>query len=141
MGRAHARRIDSPFHEIEQQLPEKEPLTPQEFREAIRAYLNNGLLRGAQQAAAEGHARFPDNPELERLNRLLTLAPARTVPGKNVDREKAFRWLDENEIHYRGQWVALTEDGFLTSAPTLKELLPKIEAFGLDDPPLVHHIH
>jgi hypothetical protein len=141
MGREYARRIESPFQEVELKLPEQEPSTPQEYREAIRAYLNNGSLRGAKKVAAEGHSRFPDNPELERLNRLLTLSPARTVPGKNVNREKAFRWLDENETHYRGQWVALTDDGFLTSAPTLKELLRKIEAFGLDDPPLVHHIH
>jgi hypothetical protein len=144
MGREHARQIDSPFfggHLGTKRIPERDPSTPEEFVEAVNALLNNASPTRAQRVAAQGHARFPEHAELERLCRLLTLPPPRMVPGKNVDRQKAFRWLDENEIDYRGQWVALTEEGFLTSAPTLDELMRKVEAFDLEDPPLVHHIH
>lgn len=139
MGREHA-RVERLLQGVER-APQHEPSTPQEYREAIRAALNNESLRGAQRAAAEGHARFPDHAELARLNRLLHPGPARSVPGKNVDRTKAFQWLDENEIHYRGQWVALTDEGFLTAAANLKDLLRKIKEIDPEDPPLVHHIH
>lgn len=146
MGREHAWQIDSPFfggHLGTERIPERDPSTPEDFVEAVNALLDNASPTRAQRVAAEGHARFPEHPELERLCRLLTLPPARSVPsdGKKRNREKAYRWLNENEIHYRGQWVALTDDGFLTSAPTLDELMAKIEAIGPEEPPLVHHIH
>lgn len=146
MGREYARRIESPFfgsHGGTDRIPDSDPSTPEEFLAAVHALLDDASPTRAQRVAAEGHARFPEHAELERLCRLLTLPPPRMVPsdGKKRNREKAYRWLNENEIHYRGQWVALTDDGFLASAPTLDELMAKIEAIGPEEPPLVHHIH
>ena len=137
----HARRIEDHGDGIQETA--HGPSTPEEFVSAVRSLLHNSSPTWAQRVAAEGHARFPDHPELERLCRLLTLPPARMVPsdGKRVSYEKGDRWLDDHGIHYRGQWVALTGDGFLTSAPTLPELLRKVEEIGPEDPPLVHHIH
>lgn len=143
MGAQHARRFEEePVQESQGKAPAGLS-TPEEFLAAVHALLDNASPTRAQRVAAEGHARFPDHPELERLCRLLTLPPARMVPnnGRKRNREKAYRWLDENEIHYRGQWVALTDKGFLTSAPSLDELLEKIKTFDLEEHPLVHHIH
>jgi hypothetical protein len=144
MGARHARQIeDEPVPMIERKAPVQGPATPEEFVQAIQTLLDNASPTRAQRTAAEGHSRFPDHPELERLNRLLTLPPARTVPsnGKKRSRERAYRWLDKNESHFRGQWVALTDEGFLTAAPSLDELLDKIKTFDLAEHPLVHHIH
>lgn len=144
MSARHARRIEEPVPVIEEKAPAQGPLTPEEFLAAVYALLDHASPTRAQWVAAEGHRRYPDHLELERLCRLLTLPPARTVPSngrKRVSHEKAYRWLDENESHHRGEWVALNGNGFLTSAPTLDELLEKIEPIDPEDPPLVHHIH
>ena len=140
MGARHARRIEEPIHEMNEKT--QGPSTPREYRTAIDEALNVSV-RSAHRLAAEGHARFPDDLELKRLTRLLDLPPARSVPPRRTrsSREKAYRWLDENEARYRGQWVALSGYGFLASAPTLDELLEKIEPIDPADPPLVHHIH
>lgn len=141
MGARHA-RIEEPIHEMEEKMQESS--TPEEYLADIHLLLDHASLTRAQGIAAEGHRRFPDHPELERLCRLLTPRPARSVPNngrKRVSHEKAYRWLEENEIHHRGEWVALNGDGFLTSAPTLDELMEKIEPIDPEDPPLVHHIH
>jgi hypothetical protein len=144
MSARQARRIeDEAVQMLEEEDSGHAPSTPEEFVQAIRALLNDASPTWAQRMAAEGHLRFPDHPELERLCRLLTLRPVRSVPGdgRKRNREKAHRWLDENESQYRGQWVALTDEGFLTAAPSLDELLDKIKAFDLEESPLVHHIH
>src|SRR6185436_16989213 len=143
MSTRHARRIeDEPAQVTEEKAPAQGPSTAEEYLAAVNELLDNTSSTWAQRVAAEGHARFPDHPELERLCRLLTPRPARSVPSngrKKVSHEKAFRWLNENEIHHRGEWVALNGDGFLTSAPTWDELKKKIEPIDPEDPPLVHH--
>src|SRR4051812_11560548 len=112
MSARHARQIeDEPVQVVEEKAP-AEPSTPQEYRAAVSAALNNESLRGAQRAAAEGHARFPDDPELARLNRLLTSRPARSFKGPPTpDRTEAYKWLDENGGAYKGQWIALGDKG------------------------------
>ena len=144
MGAQHARRFedDEPVQES-QDKPSAGPSTPQEYRDVISAALNNESLRGAQRAAAEGHARFPEDAELERLNRLLTFPPARSVPGDGRKRnsQKIYHWLDENEIHYRGQWIAVSEEGLLAAAPTLEELLRRIDEVDPENNSLIHHVH
>lgn len=144
MSARHARRIEEPAHEIEERAPAQGPSTAEEFLAAVHELLDNASPTWAQRAAAEGHSRFPDHQELERLCRLLTLPPARVIPSdgrKKRDSRKIYRWLDENEIHYRGQWIAVNEDGLMASAPTLQELLRKIEEIGQDDNSLIHHVH
>lgn len=140
MGARHARRIEEPIHEMDEK--EQGPSTPDEYRAAIDEALNESV-RFAHRLAAEGHARFPDDLELKRLAHLLDLPPARSIPSrrKRASRERAYQWLDENEVRYRGQWIALAGEGFLASAPTLDELLEKIEPIDPENPPLLHHVH
>jgi hypothetical protein len=116
--------------------------TPEEYRTAISVALNNESLRGAQRAAAEGHARFPDDAELERLNRLLTLRPARSIPDgpRNPDRTQAFQWLEEHGEAYRGQWIALGDKGILAASSDFNELYRTLEDMSPDVLPLVLHL-
>lgn len=142
MGAQHARIEKEPV-QVSVEKASAEPSTPEEFLAAVHALLDHASPTRAQRVAAEGHARFPDHPELERLCRLLTLPPARMVPNngrKRRDSQKIFHWLDENEIHYRGQWILVNEDGLLAAAPSLAELLKRVEELDQDDNSLIHHV-
>lgn len=139
---------DEPVQVIQEKAPTRGPSTAEEYLQAVHALLDQTNSTWAQRAAAEGHSKFPDHPELERLYRLLTPRPARSIPRngrKRGDTRKIFRWLDENEIHYRGQWILVNEEGLVASALTAEELLRKIADLGLDDEDkynsLMHHVH
>jgi hypothetical protein len=101
-------------------------------------------LRGAQRAAAEGHARFPEDPELARLHRLLTSRPARIVETterlRQPDRTEALRWLDEHGASYRGQWVALGDKELLAASPDLDDLLQTLRSMSPSVLPLLIHL-
>jgi hypothetical protein len=141
MSARHARRIEEPAHEIEERAPAQGPSTPEEYRAAISSALNNESLRGAQRAAAEGHKRFPEDPELARLNRLLHPGPARSFKGPPVpDRTEAYRWLDENGQAFRGQWIALGDKGLLAASPNFDELLETLKGKSPDVLPLLIHL-
>jgi hypothetical protein len=142
MGTRHARRIeDEPVQVIEAEAPAQGPSTRNEYRAAISAALNNESLRGAQRAAAEGHAKFPDDPELARLDRLLTSRPARSFKGPPVpDRTEAYKWLDENGEAYRGQWIALGDKGLLAASPDFNELVSTLKAMSPEVLPLLIHL-
>jgi uncharacterized protein DUF5678 len=142
MSARHARRIeDEPAQEIEEKAPVQGPSTAEEYRAAISAALNDESLRGAQRAAAEGHARFPEDPELARLNRLLTLRPARSVPGPlSPDRTEAFQWLEEHGEAYRGQWIALGDKGLLAASQDLDDLLRTLKEMSPDALPVLLHL-
>lgn len=153
MGARYARRIEeTPISKVQEQetvqlenrrrkLPPLGLSSPGEYRAAISAALNNESLRGAEHAAAEGHEKFPDDPELARLNRLLTPRPARIVPGLRApDRTEAFQWLDEHGKEYQGQWIALGDKGLLASAPELKTLLRSLKEMPPNVLPLLIHL-
>ena len=123
------------------EAPAQGPSTAEEYLAAISAALNAESLRGAQRAAAEGHARFPDDPELVRLDRLLTFRPARSVPGPlSPDRTEAFRWLEEHGEAYYGQWIALGDKGLLAASPDLDDVLRALEEMSPDVLPVLLHL-
>jgi hypothetical protein len=139
MSAQHARRIEDPVQESEK--APVVPSTPQEYRAAISAALNNESLRGAQCAAAEGHAKFPEDPELARLDRLLHPPPARSFKGPPApDRAEAYKWLDENGEAYKGQWIALGDKGLLAASPDFNELLSTLKAMSPKVLPLLIHL-
>jgi hypothetical protein len=149
MSTRHARQIeDEPVEVSGEKASAQGPSTAEEYLQEVHALLDKTSSTWAQRVAAEGHSKFPDHPELERLCRLLTPQPARSVPNngrKPRDSQKIFRWLDENESHYRGQWILVNEEGLVASAPTAEELLRKIDEIGLDKADkynsLMHHVH
>lgn len=141
MSARHARRIEEPAQTIEEKAPAQGPSTPEEYRAAIHAALDKESLRGAQRAAAEGHAKFPDDPELARLNRLLTFRPARSVPGPlSPDRTEAFRWLEEHGEAYHGQWIALGDKGLLAASSDLDDVLRTLKEISPDVLPVLLHL-
>ena len=138
---ARSARLATAFQFSDEPERSGEPSTPEAFRAAIHAALEQESLRGAQEAAARGHARFPDDPELARLHRLLTLPSPRSVKKPLApDRTAAFKWLEENAADYRGQWVALSGTGVVASAPSFGELQRAVEALHLDSPSLAIHV-
>lgn len=138
---ARSARLATAFHSFDEPERNREPSTPEAFRAAVHAALEQESLRGAQAIAAQGHARFPADPELARLHRLLTLPSPRSVKKPLApDRTAAFQWLEENAADYRGQWVALSGTGLVASAPSFGELQRAVEALRLDNPPLALHV-
>ena len=106
----------------------------------IRSLLEDDQVRLARQLAARAVADFPGDPEVERMHRVLRPGRVRRIAERVPDRRDAFRWLNESAADYRGQWVALTDEGLLAASPRLDELLRTIEARKLDNPPLVHFV-
>lgn len=84
-----------------------------------------------------------DVPEVHEVQRLRTLlAPPRvtSIPARDADRSREYRWFRQNWHNYRGQWVALDGDQVLASARTLKELRETLKTLNLARPPLVHRL-
>lgn len=98
---------------------------------AIRAaFLEEAHLR-ARELAAEGHRRFPDDPELARY--AYVLAPPRVLRADLPPDPTAklnLLWLRDHAHEYHGEWIALKGGELVAHAPTasqLKNLLPTLE--------------
>lgn len=111
-----------------------------DFVEAIRSLLASGKAGAARRTVAEGAARFPNHPWLEKTNRIINPRRIVSKPADAPDRTREFAWLRENSIRYRGQWVALLAGERLVSGQELEDVLQEIRARGLESRSLVHHI-
>ena len=116
------------------------PSSPEEFVEAIRALLASGEAGAARRAAADGAARFPDHPWLEKTNRIINPRKIASRPGNAQDRTREFAWLRAHGTRFRGSWVALLEDELLASGPDLEPVLQELRSRGLESKALVHRI-
>lgn len=114
--------------------------TAEEFVEAIRSLLANGQAGVARRAAAEGAARFPDHPWIQKANRVINPHRVVTGPAKAPDRTREFAWLREHGGQYRDQWVALLGDELLASGSDLEDVLREVRARGLEAQSLVHRV-
>jgi hypothetical protein len=108
---------------------------------AVRGLLNAECIRSAQEMAAEGLSRYPDNLDLQRLARLL--APPKIVDSplqgyREPDRFREFTWLREHRHEYRGKWVAVLDDRLIAVADALPDLLEQVKQARLTEHPLVH---
>lgn len=111
-----------------------------EFVEAIRSLLASGQAGAARRTVAEGAARFPNHPWLEKTNRIINPGRIVSKPADAPDRTREFAWLREHSVRYRGQWVALVADELLASGQELEDVLQELRARGLESQSLVHHI-
>jgi hypothetical protein len=99
-----------------------------DFIEAVRLALRAGAHLAARNLAAKGAQRYPHDPSLQKMNRLLSpprvlktnLSP---VPSLKANRE----WMQAHAAEYRGQWVALREGKLVARAPTARELKAQVE--------------
>lgn len=81
-----------------------------------------------------------EEPALTRLRRALTPPTVRPSIRRDGDRTRAYEWLRQRGWEYRGQWVAVAEDGLIAAAPTLKQLREHLEALGPKQQPLIHRL-
>lgn len=116
------------------------PSSAEEYVETIRSLLANGEAGAARRTAAEGAARFPDDPWLKKTHRIINPNRITSEPADAPDRTLEFAWLREHAARYRGRWVALLKDELLASAPNLETVLNKIRERDLEARALVHRI-
>ncbi len=91
--------------------------------EAVRLALQAGAHGLARTLAAEGSRKYPDDPELAKMARIL--APSELLDvTRPVDPSVSLNqaWLREHAKGYRGRWIALRAGQLVADAPTAKEL-------------------
>lgn len=123
-----------------QPLRKIEPET-RSYRERIRELVEADRVRAARDLLAEAGERGDHGEDLSDWQRVLAPAKTLRIGGElNVDRTPDFRWLDENEEAYRGQWVALLHGELLAHAETLDEVLAALERTSRGERALLHRI-
>jgi hypothetical protein len=101
------------------------------FLQIIDMALGLGLHTTATELTATAQQRFPTQPDLIKLARLL--APPAVVPTTPTDqttRHANRLWLTQNRAVYQDQWVALQNGIFIAahpSLPSLRQQLPQTQ--------------
>jgi len=113
---------------------------PDAVVDEIREHLLEGRFRSAQGLAKAAAARFPEHPEIRKLNRGLNEWTARTKPASGRDMSEEFAWLCHPPVSTRGKWVALIGSEMVGAADTLAELVEYLRSESLPEEPLVHRI-
>jgi hypothetical protein len=100
-----------------------------EFVEAVRLALKVGAHLTALNLVTRGVQRYPQNSNLQKMNRLL--GPPRVlktnlppIPSLKANTE----WIHTHAVEYRGQWVALQEGRLIASASRVRELKAQAES-------------
>jgi hypothetical protein len=82
-----------------------------------------------------------EDPAINRLRRALAPPTARSSQRKDGERTQTFAWLRQHAREYRGQWVAVGEDGLIAAAPTLKELRERLRSLAVPaEQSLIHKL-
>ena len=124
-----------------QPLRKIEPET-RSYRERIRELVEADQVKAARALLAEALERGDAGEDLSRWQKILGPAKTLEIDGElDVDRTPDFRWLDENEDAYRGQWVALLHGELLAHAKTLDEVLAALERTPRGARALLHRIY
>lgn len=118
----------------------RSPCSAEEYVELVRTLLANSEAGAARRAVAEGAARFPDHPWLEKTDRVINPKRIVSKQGNAPERTREFAWLRDHSARYRGCWVALLGDQLLASGRQLAAVLREVRSQGLEAKALVHHI-
>ncbi len=108
--------------------------------EEIRAHLLEGRFRTTQRLAREAASRFPEHPEIGRLQRALNERTASRKPASGRDLSEETVWLRNPPESVRGRWVTLIGTELVGGAKTLAELLEELRSKDLPREPLIHRI-
>jgi hypothetical protein len=98
-----------------------------DFVRCVRWALQIGAHQTARELAQQGHARYPANAILAKLQRLTApprVLPARVEADPSIQKDQA--WLAEASAPYRGQWVALKDGVLAAAAPSAQALKTKL---------------
>lgn len=90
--------------------------------------------------ARELLAYLPDEPQYERLRRLVRPPATSSASERDVDRSREYDWLREHGNEYVGLWVALSGDALVTSANSLRELRQRLKEHPPVSLPLIHFV-
>jgi hypothetical protein len=104
--------------------------SPAIMKEAIDLAFARGCFRIAAYLAAKGHALFPADATLERIDYVVNIPKEvfKWTPA-NPDTGKSIRWLEEHGSEYEGQWVAIRKGELLMAADTHGELYDRLRAY------------
>ena len=111
------------------------------YVERIRDLVEYDYVPGARRLVAEAIQQGEHDEELLHWQRVL--GPAKFLGSsdeREPDRTPEFDWLRAHGRYYRGQWVALAEDGLLAHSKDLREVESAVEAMTLTRRPLLHFI-
>ncbi len=102
-------------------------VTAADFIRAIRMALSVGAHVAARRLAMEGADSYSDNTQLQKYARVL--APPKPLPKRersDLQPRANIEWLKANRERYKGQWVAIKNGAFVSSAPTYKALVAEL---------------
>lgn len=115
--------------------------SPKAMLESIRASLGEGRYPLAQSLAREAAARFPEHPDVAKMNRALNEWKASTRPGSGVDRTEESEWMKQDVPEsLRGKVVALVGKEVVAAADSVTELARRLRALDLPKRPLVFRV-
>ena len=107
---------------------------------AIRELMQNEQIASARKVLGLIPVEAFDEPTMKRLRRALAPPVVRRSERRDVDRTQTYAWLRQHSHEFRGQWVAVDEDGLLAAAPTLKDLRRQLAALPSTQQPLIHKL-
>jgi len=99
-----------------------------DFERAVRLALAAGSHRMARMLAARGARLYPDDPQMQKISRLL--APPRILRANLPPDETAranHEWLKAHADQYLGRWVALKNGELLAQGATAREVKDQLE--------------
>ena len=124
--------------------PEAEGRTgvlPFPYAASIRASLENEQISAARSLLKLALSQNPREPSLAGLQKILAPARVTTSPRRrDGDRTAELQWLAVHKESYRGRWVAVSEEGLLAHARSLKELMAELKSSPPPRAPLVCRI-
>jgi hypothetical protein len=98
-----------------------------EFIRAVDLALKAGAHFAARDLATQGAEIHFDSEELQKYARVLAPPKPLAKTAKSDVRPKAnIQWLTANKHNYKGQWVAIKNGVFITSAKTYKALIAEL---------------
>lgn len=106
----------------------------------IRTLLHSGDFRGARALVAEAREHDCNEPELEKLAKLVAPPTYKLTPAEGRDRSAEMQWLREHAEEYRGQWVAVLGSELLGHSPELRDLMTHLRAEVPEAPALLQYI-
>jgi uncharacterized protein DUF5678 len=107
---------------------------------AIRDLIHREQVSAARRVLDLISVGASEEPAIAKLRRALTPPTVRPSTRKDSDRTRAYEWLRQHAWEYRGQWVAVAEDGLIAAAPTLKQLRQQLEGREPTQQPLIHKL-
>jgi hypothetical protein len=107
---------------------EWESQSPTQIKQAIDLALGLGCHAVAVELAATGRNRYPNDPTLERIARVL--APPEYV-RKDVPAvsglSPSVKWFQEHREQYAGKWLAIRNGKLLAAADSREELSKELD--------------